>query len=145
MSVQRLPIAFERKTALATLAYAAAIAALLAIGFGACATLWQSWTDYSSAAANLEHLRAHKALAGMHFTKQPPAGSAYIEGQTATVAGTVPAAKPDSAADRRHRLGGWRRCRLVRDRSSRRRRGQWAHRARRVLRSRSKRIAAHAL
>ena len=89
MSVQRLPIAFERKTALATLAYAAAIAALLAIGFGACATLWQSWTDYSSAAANHEHLRAHKALAGMHFTKQPPAGSAYIEGQTATVAGAA--------------------------------------------------------
>lgn len=89
MSVRRIPIAFDRATSLAALAYAAAVGLLLAIGLGACATLWQAWTDYSSAATNLEHLRAHKDLAGMRLTTQPPAGSPYIQGQTATVAGAA--------------------------------------------------------
>lgn len=79
----------SRNALLATAAYALALGLLLAIGLGACASLWQSWSDYSSAADNLENLRARKGLAGLRFTTQPPAGSAYVEGQTATVAGAA--------------------------------------------------------
>ncbi|HMN72270.1 MAG TPA: type II secretion system protein GspM [Rhodoblastus sp.] len=89
MNPVRLALGQSRNSLLATAAYAAALALLLIVGASACAALWQSWSNYSSAAENLEQLRARKGLAGLRFTTQPPAGSAYIEGQTATVAGAA--------------------------------------------------------
>lgn len=89
MKLAQIASGQSRNALLSTAAYALALALLLAIGIGACASLWQSWSDYTSAAENLDHLRARKGLAGLRFTTQPPAGSAYIEGQTATVAGAA--------------------------------------------------------
>lgn len=83
----RLALPRSRNTLLAAGAYVVALVLLLLVGFNACMGLWGSWSGYSSAAENLEHLRARKGLAGLSFTTQPPAGAAYIEGQTTTVAG----------------------------------------------------------
>ena len=85
----RLGLVQPRKALLAAAAYAAVVALLLFVGASGCASLWSAWSNYSSAADNLEQLRARKGLAGLRFTAQPPAGSAYIEGQTATVAGAA--------------------------------------------------------
>lgn len=87
--VPRLASANQRSALLAAGGYALALALLLFVGVSGCASLWQSWTDYSSAEQNLKQLRARKGLAGLRFTTQPPAGSAYIEGQTATVGGAA--------------------------------------------------------
>lgn len=85
--VGRLARSQSRRALLATAAYLLALVLLLLVGVNACMGLWSSWSGYSSAAENLEHLRARKGLAGLSFTTQPPAGVAYIEGQTTTVAG----------------------------------------------------------
>ncbi|MFO1133992.1 MAG: type II secretion system protein GspM [Rhodoblastus sp.] len=85
----RLALPQSRNTLLAAAAYMVALVLLLLVGVNACMGLWSSWSGYSSAAENLEHLRARKGLAGLSFTTQPPAGSAYIEGQTTTVAGAA--------------------------------------------------------
>ncbi|MCB1541460.1 MAG: type II secretion system protein M [Rhodoblastus sp.] len=89
MSARRFVFGDQRNAVLAALVYVVAFAVLLAIGVSASATMWQSWTRYSSAAQNLELLRAREGLAGLRLTTQPPAGSAYVEGQTATVAGAA--------------------------------------------------------
>ncbi len=79
----------SRNSLLAAAGYAVALALLLYVGGSGFASLWQSWSGYTSAAENLDHLRGRKGLAGLRFTTQPPAGAAYIEGQTATVAGAA--------------------------------------------------------
>jgi len=79
----------SRDSLLPAAAYAIVLAVLIIVGASACSSLWQSWSDYSFAAENLGQLRARKGLAGLRFTTEPPAGSAYIEGQTATVAGAA--------------------------------------------------------
>lgn len=89
MKAFRLALGQPRNSLFAAAAYAAALALLLVVGASACVSLWQSWSNYSSAAENLEQLRARKGLAGLRFSTEPPAGSAYIEGQTATVAGAA--------------------------------------------------------
>lgn len=87
--VARLSSRQSRNALLAALAFAMVFAVLLSIGVGACASLWQSWSEYSSAQDNLDRLRARKGLAGLRFTAPPPAGSAYLEGQTSTIAGAT--------------------------------------------------------
>lgn len=82
-----LPLPQSRNTLLAAAGYLVALVLLLLVGVNACTSLWNSWSGYSSAAENLEHLRTRKGLAGLNFTTQPPVGAAYIEGQTTTVAG----------------------------------------------------------
>lgn len=78
-----------RRPLAAGASYALALIVLVAFGASSWLGLWNSWTALSEATELRDQLNARTRPGGLEFSASPPAGAAFLEAQTLTVAGAA--------------------------------------------------------